>query len=175
MSKINKVQKTAVIIDIIVRVIGPLYVFINPVWGAVISLILDCLDFQPLVMALKIRKSYYDLLDKFLDFYWYVLILIYVMAYTNNNWLLLTVVASLLLRLVGVISLVFSRNDRNLVWFPNIVEPLFWVWIALPYVFDKLNLLVPVLLVIILVKVEHEKLLHIRQFSPINYLREKLC
>lgn len=153
---------------IFLRLTTPALVFYDPFWASVLASILDTVDGNAFCRA-GFTSSQYQRIDKFLDFYWYAFALIFLLTRPPTTLLFALFVSFFLLRLLGEI-LFYVKDDRRIfLFFPNVFEPLFYVYVA-SQKFNWLNLLQPiqlavVLLIIIPVKILLEYLLHIRLIS----------
>jgi hypothetical protein len=158
---------------IFLRLTTPALVFYDPFWASVLALTLDSIDGNAFCRA-GFTSSQYQRIDKFLDFYWYAFALIFLLTHPPTTLLFALFVSFFLLRLLGEI-LFYVKDDRRIfLFFPNLFEPLFYVYV-LSQKFNWPSLLQPiqlavVLLIIIPVKILLEYLLHIRLISFGNLL-----
>jgi|GEM_PF-4696750 hypothetical protein len=167
--ELSGTQKIAIAVNVVIRVVLPLWVFVNPYLGAVIALITDCIDYQPLVNYFGVSRKVYELQDKYLDFYWYILIAVYVLSGPYLLVVKILIAFFLLLRLVGMIFFSVSKNETLLMYFPNYIEPLFWLLLIFPDAYTKVSSMLIAFLVIILVKTVQEYVVHKLEFSPIDW------
>ncbi|MGA9348941.1 MAG: hypothetical protein WBW48_09065 [Anaerolineae bacterium] len=137
------------------------------------AVILDTVDGNAFCRA-GFTSSQYQRIDKFLDFYWYAFILIFLLTSPPTTPLFALFVFFFLLRLPGEI-LFYVKDDRRIfLFFPNLFEPLFYVYVASqksnwPSLLQPIQL-AGVLLIMIPVKILLEYLLHIRLISFGNLL-----
>lgn len=158
---------------IFLRLTTPALVFYDPFWASVLAVVLDTVDGNAFCRA-GFTSSQYQRIDKFLDFYWYAFALFFLLTHPPTTLLFALFISFFLLRLLGEI-LFYVKDDRRIfLFFPNLFEPLFYVYVA-SQKFNWPNLLQPiqlavVLLIMIPVKILLEYLLHIRLISFANLL-----
>ncbi len=172
-TKLNHLQKKLLIFNSIIRTIFPLWVFINPIQGIIIALITDGYDYYLLCRYGKISNDLYQYQDKILDYYWYVLILIYTYLYIPSIFIQLLLLSTFVFRSLGQLIYMLNHNEGIFLYFPNIQEPIFWLWIIYPSLLDQQLLFISVT-VIVLIKIIIEYYVHIIHVNPVNQLLHSL-
>ena len=118
--------KVFVIINIIIRLlVGPL-ILISVWYASIISFFFDWIDGE-LFKRAGIKRTIYSYSDKILDYYWYLAVIYYIYLASVPNkeiYLLLFIYRS-----VGQFWFFFSKNEKILIFFPNIFEILFYFYL----------------------------------------------
>ncbi len=151
------------------RLILPTFLWKNPllVWGLIF--LVDWFDGGVFRQAFRYRKnSLYQLFDKTADLYGYCFALVF--SYTNASPVFNLFLFFFALRAVGTAIFLIKRERKIFVFFPNIFENLFIVYIlTLP--FPSLNPLLEgttfyiTLLLLSAVTAAREYLLHIKEIQ----------
>ena len=110
-----------------IRILGALYILVNPFWGLIISLFLDYLDSIVLMDYAGFSFREYQKVDKRIDWTTYPFMLI---AATRVGYYDIFL-GLLLFRLVGQIMFEILKNERVLLVFPNVFEVAFFAFVAL--------------------------------------------
>ena len=132
----RKIYKTLLFLNESVRLVGPFLIFFNPLLASALSLIFDEADFY-LFYKSGYKLIYYHIIDKLLDYWWYIFILIYSLGQPINNF----VIILFIYRSLGQFLSIISRNEKLLLLFPNILERYFNIYILLLYLgVSKLSL-----------------------------------
>lgn len=113
----------------IARLLIALYIFINPLWGVLISMVADWVDHLILVYMYRIvRRPEYQLWDKNVDWFTYVVELIVATSFG----LYLPFFLLLFWRFLGQFMFMRIHNRRVFVFFPNFFEMAF-LWLVIFY------------------------------------------
>lgn len=166
-SQITPLQKQALIFNAIVRIFLPLCLFFNPLLGIVVGLITDGYDYYLLVRYAKLPNSLYQYQDKIFDHYWYILIFIYSSLYITNQLVQTTFLLTFIFRSIAHAIYLFTNNESIFYYFPNIQEPIFWIYILFPLFLNQYTLL-PTLIFVTTFKLFIEYYIHIIHKNPIN-------
>ncbi|MBL7156221.1 MAG: hypothetical protein ISS87_01325 [Candidatus Pacebacteria bacterium] len=119
---------------IFLRIITPFFIWKNVVLVLILSSFLDLIDSEFFRLAINSWKSLssdsqkgrtYKKIDKILDFYWYVFILVYMRA----SPLFLIFAFLFLLRLIGMFVYFITKYKKTFIFFPNLFETLFIVFV----------------------------------------------
>lgn len=161
---------------ILLRLTCPFIVFRYPFTAIIINYLFDCWDgfaFNKLGYGLKT----YRFIDQLLDFYWLTFILIYLIFNRPELIVFFSSLFFFLLRFVGVIIFITSRRENHFLFFPNVFEHLFWVYVIskqfnLPQL-TKFPLWVIIILILTLLKAFNEYLIHQKKFSLLNTITRK--
>ena len=107
------------------RLVLPLFLWQAPFWVTVGAVLLD-IDWQLFVLGFTERnEDTYQKIDKALDFYWYTIALLF--GLQTEFWQFFVVL--FVIRLVGEI-LFYIKGDRKIfLYFPNIFENFFIIYI----------------------------------------------
>lgn len=144
----------------IFRVIIPFFIFWNPVLITILSVVGDAVD-GDIFQRVGIKKGDYQTIDKFLDLYWYVFIMIYALGIEFKDVFLFLFI----FRMVGNVLFFLIKDQRILIIFPNIFETFFFVYL-LALVFPGFGTLLQgqnlflTMLLITLVKLVNEIIIH---------------
>ncbi len=160
---------------ILLRLIVPISIFRWPLWGTVVSLILDALDVVLIDVFRMGDFANYSAMDKALDTYY--LLFTVIVAW---KWELLAKRTSIILfayRVLGVILFEATQLRILLFIFPNLYENWFLFWAARNKYFPKFKLtlkkLFIVLGILLIPKMFQEWLLHFSEAQPWNWFQEK--
>ncbi|MEA2020287.1 MAG: hypothetical protein U9M98_00950 [Patescibacteria group bacterium] len=145
----------------------PCFLWRYPFAVTVGSVVLDAFDVEFFRLATNSTNSdLYQVLDKSLDFYWYLFAFIY--SLFTPYWFIFAILFSI--RLIGMIAFLLSKDRRVFLLFPNIFENFFVFYVAvetLPQLSHLLNY--PAILwvsaFLIVIKLFQEYLVHIAGFS----------
>lgn len=154
---------------ILLRFILPLFIFSYPLYIVIGATLLDAIDGE-FAARRVLTKTRYQYIDKFMDNWWYLCVLIYSYSYFNQYFLLLLILFCY--RIIGI-SLFYRMKKRlMLILFPNFFENAFfliffstyfgWSFLLQGQMFYKS------LLVVFLLKIIQEYWLHIAQKSIIE-------
>lgn len=114
-----------VIIEIL-RVFDPLLIFFNPLLASIGSLILDGVD-GILFFRAGYKWQTYNLVDKIMDYWWYIFILIY-----SINLPIFTIILVLFVyRTIGQAIGLVTMKEKYYIFFPNILEWFFDFFIVI--------------------------------------------
>ncbi len=108
------------------RLLIALYIFIDPLWGLIVSMIADWVDSQILLHGIGITRPQYQLWDKNVDWFAYVVELNVATSYG----LYLPFFLLLFWRFVGQFMFLTTRKRWVFVVFPNYFEIAF-LWLVL--------------------------------------------
>lgn len=110
--------------DIILRLTIPLFLWQNPVSVTVLATLADTCDGATLSLLSDIKRETYQRLDKILDHYFFTVALIYLWG----KPLFLIFLFFYLLRLCGIALLYITGSERVLLFFPNVIEFIFFLY-----------------------------------------------
>lgn len=113
--------------DILARTIVPLFLWQNPVLITFLAVMLDLWDGLILRTAIKIERGFYQRLDKILDLYFATIVLFFVWGQPVFFPVFLVFY---LWRALGVLILLITKRERLLLFFPSVIEFLFFLYIA---------------------------------------------
>lgn len=161
---------------IVLRLLTPFLLFINPFLAILFSFILDGLDGVVFNLAGHSFKTYQSI-DKPLDFYWFIFILFYLISAQLNPLLFWVFLFFFIIRLIGEILYFWKKNDAIFIYCPNVFEHLFWVyifcqslhfpkWLSFPWI-------IIVLVVLASLTIVDEYLIHQKRFSFLNFFTGK--
>ncbi len=160
-------RSTIYLVSCVTRLVIPFFLWRYPFAVTVGSVVLDTFDVEFFRLATSSTKvNLYQVLDKSLDFYWYVFAFIYTL--TTPYWGLFAVLFSL--RLIGMVVFLVTDERRVFMLFPNIFENFFVFYVVVQTfpVFSSL-LEYPTILwagfLLGVFKVLQEYLVHIAGFS----------
>ncbi|OGK23417.1 hypothetical protein A3A46_03150 [Candidatus Roizmanbacteria bacterium RIFCSPLOWO2_01_FULL_37_13] len=132
----RKKYKILLFLNEFLRLLAPFLIFFNPLMTSVLSLIFDEADFY-LFYKSGYKWIYYHIIDKLLDYWWYIFILIY----SLDKPIKFFVIILFIYRSLGQFLSIISRNEKLLLLFPNILERYFNIYILLLYLgFSKVLL-----------------------------------
>ncbi len=112
---------TAFVLIEILRFLSPVIIFINPYAAIMISFILDIYDSQLAFWSKMVTWKQYYILDKIFDYWWYF----FIVLYSINKPIFLFVIILFLFRGIGQFLTIFRKNEKYLLFFPNLIEPYF--------------------------------------------------
>lgn len=118
-------KEVLVALDIILRLTLPLFLWQNPILVTVLSALADLSDGLVLNIFAKIGREAYQRVDKILDFYFHTVAAIYLWG----KPLFYIYLAFYLLRLCGIVLLEISGNEKILLFFPNVIEFILFLYI----------------------------------------------
>lgn len=165
--QLNSLQKKSLCLNTFLRLALPLWIFINPIQGVIIGVITDGIDYYLLVRHAKLSNSKYQYQDKIFDYYWYVLIIIYAYLHISDYLILKMLICTFIFRTIGHIIYLQKHDERIFLYFPNIFEPIFWIWTFNPSYLNSFTLL-PTLIIILFIKISIEYYVHIIHVNPLN-------
>lgn len=148
----------------IARLLIALYIFINPLWGVIWSIVADIADSLVLLHGIGITRPQYHLWDKNVDWFAYVVELSVAASYG----LYLPFFLLLFWRFLGQFMFMHTHKKWMFVLFPNYFEMVF-LWLVIFYPNGGLvswptGPILTWLIVFIIGKQIHEFLLHL--FTP---------
>lgn len=136
----------------VARLLIALSIFINPLWGVILSMIADWVDSQILLHGVGITREQYQLWDKNVDWFAYA-----VELSVAASWgLYLPFFLLLFWRFVGQFMFLKTRKRWMFILFPNYFEVAFF-WLVLFYPERPMGWLIAILLL----KQIHEIALHL--------------
>lgn len=112
----------------IARLLIALYIFINPLWGVIWSMVADWVDSQVLIHGIGVTRPQYQLWDKNVDWFAYVVELSVAASYG----LYLPFFLLLFWRFLGQFMFLKTHKRWMFVFFPNFFEIAF-LWLILFY------------------------------------------
>jgi len=164
---VNYWKKIGVPVIVVARLILPLFLWWNALLATILVLLADLTDGDVFRRAFAFKNNAkYQQIDKALDFYGYIFVLIYSLRFPIFNLLLLL----FLWRTLGTLFLLVKKDRKYLVLFPNIFERLFIVYLltlafpSLTFLFEAPTLYIT-LFVLSVITVIQEYFLHIREIQ----------
>jgi len=153
-------KKTNLVVTSIVflRIISALSIYYFHLWGFVFYQFVDYWDAHFIINIAKTKWDYYQKLDKRLDVFGFITMMVVGSGYGYLNIFLYL----LAFRLLGQMLYEMSKKQQILIVFPNLIE-IYYIWIIL---FQSNNYYI--LLLLIFVKILQEFFLH---FCWPNYLK----
>ncbi|MBI2405467.1 hypothetical protein HYV21_00215 [Candidatus Microgenomates bacterium] len=119
----EKIKHPALLLTALIR-IGASYFFFIDLWvGWIIWTVLDTLDSIPLRNFAKLTAIEYEIFDKYIDNVVYIVMLLASIKY-GVFWPLLVLVFA---RIIGEILFFRTKDEKYLIYFPNLFEP-YWLW-----------------------------------------------
>lgn len=115
--EIKNKKQFGLILVILIRVLSSFLVFWKPIEAIFLSFFLDIIDGTILAYYGWKREEYHRI-DKPLDFFHYVLLLIVAM----NTSVFFIALLLFIFRMIGHVLFEFSKDDRVFILFPNIFE-----------------------------------------------------
>ena len=161
----SKRSNTPVNMVVTIRLLCGPFLFITPLITTIIMFFLDWTDGEIFKRA-KYSHEKYNQIDKILDYYWYLSILLFI--YINNIFGKELFFLLFFYRTIGQILFLMTKNRKYLFIFPNLFEILFYFYL-LTTIFSKLTpfLVYPNVLYILLFIIPgvliREYILHIKQ------------
>lgn len=166
--KNNKLWLLSYIFIIALRIVTPVLIFVYPFFITLFSFILDTVDSE-LAFRGKVSWRKYSSFDKALDYWWYIFIFIY----SINLGIFPIILILFVLRSIGQLAFLATREEKYFVFFPNILEIYFLFYIVVLqlqpkylYLFDGTNQFLPLLLSTLIV-IPREIGVHILKVSPL--------
>ena len=114
---------------ILVRILIPFIIFVHPLIAFVFSQVADAFDGQMYFNA-KVRWHVYNRIDKTLDYWWYIFIIIYFNIHFPSLFIL--AVGLLIYRTIGQFYSMYFNKEKVFIFFPNILEWFFVLLILFP-------------------------------------------
>lgn len=175
------------VIAVLLRLIVPLSIFRSPLWGTILSMLLDFWDCP----VLSVIESFgnqdvywgieYHLIDKILDIY-YLFFLFFVSFKWKENLARKTSIILFYYRILGSIGFLFTGERILLVLFPNIFENFFLFYLIVKKVYPSFRIkgftmLILILLVVSIPKIIQEYFTHyvkpdsvmlLNKYTPLN-------
>lgn len=136
----------------VARLLIALYIFVNPLWGVIISMIADWVDSQVLLHGVGITRPQYQLWDKNADWFAYVVELSVAASYG----VYLPFFLLLFWRFTGQFMFLRTHKRWMFVFFPNYFEVAF-LWLVLFFPARPIGWLI----VMLILKEAHKIGLHI--------------
>lgn len=158
------------------RLFCPLLIFFQPMAAIIINYLIDCWDglvFNKLNYSIKT----YRFIDQIADFYWLTIILLYLILKRPEPTFFYSFLFFFVWRLAGVIIFFINRKENHFIFFPNVAEHIFWIYVIstvfnLPLLI-KFPLWGIIILIITAIKVFDEYLIHQKRFSLLNMITGK--
>ena len=125
---LNFLKHPMVWVVTIARLLIALYIFINPFWGVLWSMVADWVDSQVLLHGVGITRPQYQLWDKNVDWFAYVVEL----SVASSFGLYLPFFLLLFWRFLGQFMFVRTHKRWMFVFFPNFFEMIF-LWLVIFY------------------------------------------
>ncbi len=120
-------QRTVLVVTF-VRLVAALSLFYWPLWGFVVVVLLDWFDSYIVIHRLGFSRVEYQRWDKLVD--WASQLVMVVMG--SMHGLGVAMILLLLYRLIGHFVFIKTGNTKYFILFPNLIEPAFLWWVALP-------------------------------------------
>ena len=157
-------------ISLILRLAVPFTVFTSPYFATITILVLDWADCS-FYNRWGFNRKEYNLIDKTLDLYWYIFILIYSFSYLPLFGLLFIL---FVYRLVGTFIYFIKRDDKIFIYFPNVFENVFYFLLILQFLkfYDYLlqpKYFIPIFLICFVVRMIFELLAHKWDYKTRKY------
>ena len=161
---------------LLLRLFCPLLVFFQPMAAIIINYLIDCWDgliFNKLNYSIKT----YRFVDQIADFYWLTIIFLYLILKNPEPTFFYSFIFFFVLSLAGVTVFFANRKENHFIFFPNVAEHLFWIYVV-SKVFNTPQLIeFPIFGIIILfltiIKIFDEYLIHQKNFSLLNTIMRK--
>ncbi|MBI3576924.1 hypothetical protein HY086_02725 [Candidatus Gottesmanbacteria bacterium] len=155
MSK-NRRFKIILILVEVSRIGLPFLIFTHPLLALICSLLLDNVDGQ-LFYEAGAKWSYYNTIDKLLDYWWYVFIVLYLW----NAPIFGMALVLFLYRSIGQFIGIFRKDEKIYRWFPNILEWFFLLYLLFPHLNVGISLVISLLWSIFVEWLIHKSNAHI--------------
>jgi len=158
----QKLFLTIYLLGLGIRFINIILFLINPLLGWLIGFIIDTLDYAAALRG-GIKYLNYQKIDKTFD----ILFLIYILIsafyfHFPDLWIF---VLFFILRLIGSLLFYLTKSAKYLIYFPNVLEFFFPIYIVYLHQNIDNKLIVIILLIIcLIIKLGHEYLLHSRYY-----------
>lgn len=155
---------------IILRLITPPVILRFPLFGAILAVIIDYLDYGIFKLFTNNNLASYQLIDKSMDMY-YLAFEVYISSSFENILVKRILIALFLYRLLGYFLFLATQLPIFLVIFFNLFEAFFLFYLISLKLFKKdfitsIRKILPLLLILAILKVVHEYLLHINSTNP---------
>lgn len=162
----------------LLRILLPLTIFYSPIFALIASMALDGVDGTVVYLA-KWKWRNYHYFDKTLDFWWYILILIYGLSIRIEKMIIVLFLYRALGQVISIILVYLNRESGVLLLFPNILENYFLLYLIgrwFPSVSDLYDHEIPIIPLIIasMIAIITEIRLHIKKKYAANYLFKRL-
>lgn len=152
------------------RIVVPLFMWVNPFVVAIIAELLDAPDYVLIMNAKLGNHEKYQKIDKALDFYYLSILFIFSIIWGN-----VLLIGLFIFRLIGFLIFAVTQKRVIFVLFPNVFEWVFNVYsyaytydISLVETFD--NNLLYILIPIIILKMGVELYIHYFQFDSMAFI-----
>lgn len=160
--KINEVKvfRFLAYLNVIYRILVPFLIFSYPILSTFLSIITDTID-GDIFQRARVKQKTYQLVDKTLDVYWYIFIIIFSFHGEFGHVLFLLFI----FRLVGNLLYYILKDRHIFIFFPNIFEPFFCVYVLslriswLHVLLEGENLFITMLIITVL-KIINEVIIH---------------
>ena len=107
---------------IILRTLSAIFIYFSHLWGFVAFVFVDWIDSQTLIYLVGLRRNEYELLDKYIDWMGYLVML--TVSFNSHFFYLLLLLS--IYRLIGQVIFVFIQNEKIFLYFPNFFETMFF-------------------------------------------------
>ena len=121
--------KVLTIVILLLRVIPPLFIFVDPFWIAILLALLDEFDYNFFINSRLFTYQKYQFVDKILDVYYLAALFLVCLPWQVT---LLTVLY--IYRLIGFVVVYLFKNRKLFILFPNVFEYIYWPF---AYAFTK--------------------------------------
>ncbi|MCC6711010.1 MAG: hypothetical protein IT416_01520 [Candidatus Pacebacteria bacterium] len=135
----------------------------HPLWGALLNIIIDGVDGH-LFESLGVKRTTYEVYDKWLDLWFYFALFIYTIQHLQTSPLYWLLIILFIVRLLGILIFTKTNQEALLFAFPNLFEPVFLVVVGWPELFNSYGY-VKVLVVIFIIKMFIEWWIHLAKFD----------
>lgn len=159
----------------VIRLLVPLTIFRWPLFGTLISMFADILDYSFLLVTTDANIKIYQFWDKSLDIYYLSLA-----AYTTFSWIDKIAqkisIALFTYRALGIFLFIVTYNRKLLFLFPNFFENFFLFYLIYLFftkkgiLFSNRSILIVVLTAIFIPKLIQEYFVHIMKTSPVEII-----
>lgn len=171
--KANNWAKLGIPAVVAIRLVLPLLLWRNVLVTSLLIVFADWVDGDVFRRAFSsMKNNTYQLIDKSLDLYGYC----FALAFTAGSPVFTVFLLLFLWRFVGYLAFLFKRDRKILVFFPNVFELFFLLYVlTLTFPFLQIllegNLLWTSLFLLTIVKIVWEYLLHVTHFFTSVYER----
>lgn len=150
--------KLPLIIILVMRIGGFLYMYIDPITGILLSFLFDCLDAFTLYLFGVPYSGYYHKIDKRLDYLQYIMVLPIAWQYPIFPYVL----GALIYRSIGDLIVLYTGKRYFFVIFTNVVEYILLIYLVILKYNLPFNWNDPiVLLCLLLFKLTCEMIVHV--------------
>ena len=121
----------------------------------------DC-DALKLFSTPNCHTTFYQVNDKIIDILIYIVVMIYFLINYSKNPMNYVLIGFLLHRIIGVYKFIITENNDLMIYFPDVFRELS-IYVAMihdGFVENKLSVHIIVTMIIILAKIQFEKMLH---------------